>query len=241
MFCSLIIDSLLHPTISIMSRGSSVPTAAQFFKSIPWCADLLSRPDVVPFIPTCRLEGEDAVRARTQDLLFRRSLNNAESVPHCIGFYRDPASATMSTQSTTLASPLGTPTLYVNSASLLFDLRPGVNGFNGTAHGGLIASLIDEAMGSLILINHIVQGQHEKEGRSLPPGTLDLNNLRVFTASMNVRFQKPVPTPRIVLVTATFVKTEGRKIFLDVRVEDENGIENARCDGLWLSLPLQKV
>lgn len=219
-----------------------------YFKSVPWCTELISAPGVVLFTPTSRQPDSDAVGA-TKDQLFRKTLRHGEAVPNCIGFYDDPAVASSVNDangtgdgngSTARPGPI-TPTLYIKKASLLFDLGPGVAGYNGSAHGGLISSLIDEAMGSLIFVNHVAQAALVRQGGRLPPGTLDLNNTRVFTASMAVRFLKPVPAPGIVVVEARLGSVEGRKISFDVRVRSERGQEFAQCDGLWLSLPLEKV
>ncbi|SPO07202.1 uncharacterized protein DNG_09896 [Cephalotrichum gorgonifer] len=222
-----------------MSPSSPDTADAAYFKFVPWCNDLISRQGSILFTPTSRLPDDPTIGA-TRDQLFRKTLHHDGALPYCIGLYQDPTTSP-DLQPTTPGSGPQSPTLYIKSSSILFDLRPGLNGFNGSAHGGLLSSLIDEAMGSLIFINHLVQTTHEKQGRKLPAGTLDLNSTRVFTASMAVRFQKPVPTPSIVVVTASLVKIEGRKIFFDVTVKGQHGEEYARCDGLWLSLPLEKV
>ncbi|KAI1652286.1 HotDog domain-containing protein [Daldinia loculata] len=228
-----------------MEQNSSLAEATHHFKSTPWCAALLERPGVITFTPTSRLLEDPTGNSPTQDQLFRKTLNNADTVPHCIGFYHDPVSSNLDIEenpSTSLipSSQLG-PKLLINSASLIFDLCPGVNGYNGTAHGGFISSLIDEAMGSLIFINHQVQTREEAQGRRLPRGVLDLNNVRFFTASMTVRFLKPLPTPQTVVVTASLNRIEGRKMSLDVTVKDKHQVEFARCDGLWMSLPKEKM
>ncbi|KAI1376170.1 HotDog domain-containing protein [Hypoxylon crocopeplum] len=226
-------------------KNSSLSEAAHHFKSIPWYATLLERPGVLTFTPTSRLPEDLTGHSPTQDQLFRKTLNNTDTVPHCIGFYQDPFSSNLEIQgspssSSGSSSQLGSK-LLVNSASLIFDLCPGVNGFNGTAHGGLISSLVDEAMGSLIFINHQVQTREQAQGRRLPRDVLDLNNSRFFTASMTVRFLKPIPTPQTVVVTASLNRIEGRKMSLDVTVKGKHQVEFARCDGLWMSLPKGKM
>ncbi|KAJ9145343.1 hypothetical protein NKR23_g5380 [Pleurostoma richardsiae] len=222
-----------------MAANAPPSDDVDYFQSVPWAAALLAQPAVVPFTPISRLEGEMAVSSQTQDQLFRRSLNNDDTIPRCLGFYHDTARQVI--DAIAKEDPPTSLRLLINSVSLFFDLQPGVNGFNGTAHGGLITSLMDEAMGSLLLVNSTVQATIQSEDKALPQGILNLANLRVLTAAMNVRFQKPVKTPGLVLVTATFVKTEKRKIFLDVRLRDEHGIENACCDGLWMALPRRKL
>ncbi|KAL2112316.1 hypothetical protein VUR80DRAFT_8003 [Thermomyces stellatus] len=222
-----------------MSSTSFISADTEYFKSTPWCNDLISSPYLVLFTPTCR-QPESNETGASRDQFFRKSLNHDNAIPHCIGLYHDPTKTPNGGRSAPEPSRED-PELYVKSASLLCDLRPGLNSYNGTAHGGLIATLVDESMGSLILVNHITQAALEEKGHKLPEGTLDLNNTRVLTANMTVRFQKPLPTPSIALVTTTFVKTKGRKLFFDVRVTGEGGREYAQCDGLWISMPLQKI
>lgn len=121
-----------------------------------------------------------------------------------------------------------------------FDLRSGINGYNGTAHGGFIASIIDEAMGCLILVNHFLQRQVEADG-GLPKSVLDLNGSQHFTASMAVHFLKPIRTPQSIIVTANLRAIEGRKMSIDVIATGEGGVEFAKCDGLWLSTSKEKL
>jgi acyl-CoA thioesterase FadM len=80
--------------------------------------------------------------------------------------------------------------------------------------------LIDEAMGSLIFINHEVYKQVETRKGTIPPNVLNMHGLAMFTASMNVRFQKPLVTPQVVLATATLKKIDNRKVFLEVTVKN---------------------
>ncbi|KAI1653681.1 HotDog domain-containing protein [Daldinia decipiens] len=228
-----------------MEQNYSLVEATHHFKSIPWCVALLERPGVITFTPTSRLPEDPTGHSPTQDQLFRKTLNNADTVPHCIGFYQDPVSSDLDIEESPSAS-LGSssqlsPKLFINSAPLIFDLCPGVNGYNGTAQGGFISSLIDEAMGNLIFTNYQVQGREEAQGRRLPRGVLNLNNARFFTASMTVRFLKHLPTPQTVVVTASLNRIEGRKMSLDVTVKNKHQVEFARCDGLWMSLPKEKM
>ncbi|CAG9948677.1 unnamed protein product [Clonostachys rosea f. rosea IK726] len=212
-------------------------TAEQRFRSIEWCAVLLNRPGTTIFTPSCRLVDALGLPA-SQDQILRTTLNNSDAVPHCLGFYQDPAS------SSTPGSPASPtqPRLLINSSSALFDLQPGVNGYHGSTHGGFMAVLIDDSMGGLIYHNFVLQMQKQQEpGWNPPPGTLDLSKIQYFTAGMNIRLEKPLKTPAVVVVTSTLNRVEGRKLYLDVVVEDGNGTKYATCEGLWMSLPNQKI
>ncbi|CAI6098690.1 unnamed protein product [Clonostachys chloroleuca] len=212
-------------------------TAEQRFRSIAWCAALLNRPGTTIFTPSCRLVDASGLPA-SQDQILRTTLNNSDAVPHCLGFYQDPAS------SSTPGSPTSPeqPRLLINSSSTLFDLQPGVNGYHGSTHGGFMAVLIDDSMGGLIYHNFVLQMQKQQEpGWNPPPGTLDLSKIQYFTAGMDIRLEKPLRTPAVVSVTSTLNRVEGRKMYLDVVVEDGNGTRFASCEGLWMSLPNQKI
>ncbi|CAH0054557.1 unnamed protein product [Clonostachys solani] len=211
--------------------------AEQRFRSIAWCAALLDRPGTTIFTPSCRLVDASGLPA-SQDQILRTTLNNSDAVPHCLGFYQDPASSSTTGSQTSPAHPR----LLLNSSSIIFDLQPGVNGYHGSTHGGFMAVLIDDSMGGLIYHNFVLQMQKQQEpGWNPPPGTLDLSKIQYFTAGMNVRLEKPLKTPAVVVVTSTLNRVEGRKMYLDVVVEDGNGKKYATCEGLWMSLPNQKI
>ena len=123
----------------------------------------------------------------------------------------------------------------ISSSTIFFDLRPGTNGYNGTAHGGLIGALIDESMGSLIFINDALYRSLAKS--DVPGNVLDMDGMRMFTAEMNVKFKNPLPTPGIVAVEKKLRNIDGRKVRLFVTVKGERGDEYATCDGLWISVP----
>ncbi|KAI0546618.1 HotDog domain-containing protein [Xylaria curta] len=205
-------------------------------ESIPWCATLLQKPGVVKFTPQARQPAGPDGRFPSQDQLFKTSLKTPNTVPEYIGFYLSPFSDL--TQMTLPPTPLvgGGPRLLINTMSLLVDLRPGVNGFNGTAHGGLIASLLDEAMGCLFFCNAMVLHEMMAKGAEIPEHILNMAEAGpTFTASMNVKFMKPISTPQVVIASATFTKAEGRKLFLAYDIKDNRGTEYAKGEGIWIS------
>ncbi|VUC30924.1 unnamed protein product [Clonostachys rosea] len=217
--------------------SSTSEKAEQRLRSIAWCAALLDRPGTTIFTPSCRLVDASGLPA-SQDQILRTTLNNPDAVPHCLGFYQDPGSSSTPGSTTSPARPR----LLINSSSTIFDLQPGVNGYHGSTHGGFMAVLIDDSMGGLIYHNFVLQMQKQQEpGWAPPPGTLDLSKIQYFTAGMNIRLEKPLRTPTVVVVTSTLNRVEGRKLYLDVVVEDGKGTKYATCEGLWMSLPNQKI
>ncbi len=213
------------------------PSEAEFFSSIPRVQELLKQPGNVRFVPTCRLEDAEHVESKTQDQFFRRSLKDENLVPFATAFYQEPFTRIPTITSVEPDSEARTTSLLISSSTLVLYLQPGTNGFNGTAHGGLIGTLIDEAMGSLIYINHKVYSElPELTRRTLSTQVLDMHGLAMFTASMNVQFRAPLPTPSVVLAEATFKKILGRKLFIDVVVKSMDGVIHATCEGMWMSV-----
>eukprot|EP00775_Hariotina_reticulata_P012077 gene12077-12217_t len=80
-----------------------------------------------------------------------------------------------------------------------------VCGHPAIVHGGMISALFDETFGVLLYA----------AGRW---GHLDLQ--QVFTARLEVDYQKPLPAQSTVVCTATVEKVEGRKIWVAARLTD---------------------
>ncbi|KAH8891929.1 hypothetical protein GQ53DRAFT_140189 [Thozetella sp. PMI_491] len=219
----------------------------RYFKSIPWCAELLEQPGVRICATISRLDLNPNKGGPSNNTLFVRTLNTEDAIPHCIGFYRDPLSpetpglaSDPNVQGPASSADDGTSRVLVRSSSIMFDLRPGVNGSNGTAHGGLITSLIDEAMGNMFLANAEARERATASGRALPPDLLDFRVERVITAGMDVRLKKPLITPGIAVLTAHFVQIKDRKMVMTVEVTGEQGVTFATGGGTWLLFPPKK-
>jgi len=211
---------------------------AEFFSTIPWVASLLVQPTNVPFTPTCRQPPNPANPYATKDLFFRKSLNNADIIPHVIAFYEDPFSNRNAQED---SDEKGTR-LLVKKGALICDLQAGTKGYHGSAHGGLIGTMIDEAMGAFIHVNYQVYTRVKSSAPDrIPMSALDMHGLAMVTANMNFHFKAPLPVPSIVLVEVKFNKIEGRKIFFDVEVRGEKGVVYATCLAMWVVLPVPKL
>ncbi|KAI1173980.1 HotDog domain-containing protein [Nemania sp. FL0916] len=213
-----------------------------YFASIPWCATMLQQPGIVTFTPMARLPAGSDGRFPSQDQLFKTSLKTADTVPEYLGFYQSPFSDANHLSVLAVRPPRSGPQFLINTMSLLVDLRPGVNGFNGTAHGGLIASIMDEVMGCLVFKNSVVQREMQAKGMVIPGDVLDMTKAGpAFTASMNVKFIKPIPTPQVVIATATLSKIDSKKIYLSHDIKDEKGKMLAAGEGTWVILPKERL
>ena len=80
------------------------------------------------------------------------------------------------------------------------------------AHGGLIATLLDETLGSAMFM--------QADGCA--------------TAELSVKYERPLPIPGVVLCRSWVERTEGRKMWIDGVVEDGNGGVYVRGQSLFI-------
>jgi len=92
-------------------------------------------------------------------------------------------------------------------------LAPEFQGWRGIAHGGIAISLLDEAMAH----------------------AAGFAGHRGVTASMNVRFRKPVPLGEPLLVTGRVAWQRGKVLGLEADVFDDGGTLLLHGDGHFVS------
>jgi uncharacterized protein (TIGR00369 family) len=88
------------------------------------------------------------------------------------------------------------------------------DGHPGYLHGGIIATLLDEAM--------------SKSVRALGKSSM--------TRKMEVDYRRPVPSSQEIRITGRVVRSEGRKNWVEAVIEDAEGIELARASGLFIEV-----
>ncbi len=179
--------------------------AKETFLRIPWAKSLIDRPNTVFRVPNSR-----RYKSSTEDSLFAETLKTSRTLRSALVFYQKPP-----------------PELErVEEVSTLFTLGDGINGHANMMHGGIIATLLDEAMGMLQGANNehkhssaVAQGKAEGE---LPPPVRPS-----FTAEMKIKFLKPVQTPGALIVNAKYIKSEERKEWIYAEIKQR---ENADED-----------
>ena len=82
-------------------------------------------------------------------------------------------------------------------------------GWRGIVHGGILSSLLDEAMAQ----------------------RMRLDGRRTMTGSFNVRFRKPAPTEETLIVESRIVADHRRILRLEAKVRSERGEIYAEADG----------
>jgi len=93
-----------------------------------------------------------------------------------------------------------------------FVLGPNYAGGAGFAHGGIIAVVLDEAMGKLS----------------------KLSDERAVTAEMNVEYRKPIPVDKTIVVEGWQEEEKGRNRFRVAEIRDAHGNLLARGKGRFV-------
>lgn len=171
------------------------------FHAIPWCARHLAAPDLVVVPAYSR-----TAKPRREDALMSTTLRTRDTIAAFVLFY--PRSA--------------------DEAALLPEIRALVTlgallgGHPGLAHGGVVATLLDEMTSAVA-----PQARQSRHQTGLAP---------IMTAYLHVSYRKPVPLPQTYLLTARYKGAEGRKIFMDAFMEDEAGERVAEAEALFIQV-----
>jgi uncharacterized protein (TIGR00369 family) len=100
-----------------------------------------------------------------------------------------------------------------------FKLSRKYTGPPGHAHGGIIATILDEAMGK---VNRF-------------------RNVLALTSSMEIRYLKPVPLGKPLTVTGYEQSMEGRKHINVAEISNEAGVVLARSTGTFIAIDPEKM
>jgi acyl-coenzyme A thioesterase PaaI-like protein len=179
------------------------------FQSIPWCATLLSDPALKP-TPTFSREPKPS----TEDSLVAETLKTSTTISHCVSVLKQPTQ----------------PLAFIDELHLFVTVGSGMNGGANLLHGGIITTLMDDAMGTLLTVNNAMGTIH---GREIQHGTV--------TANLEVRFLKPVPTPGTFVVSVWCEERTERKFWFRARLRGERGVDMATAKALWIRIDRGKV
>ena len=177
-----------------------------YFQAIPWCAKILDDSAYT----TLPLSSRHAPKGEAEDTLFSETFKTDQTIRECLVFYPRP---------TPDASRL-------NEVHMFFAMGDGLNGFPHVLHGGVVATLFDEVMGMLFLVN-----------KKLYPESTKGDGL---TAYLTVEFLKPVMTPHVYFVTTWFREVKGRKYYIDSTLKDEGGAVLAKAESLYIGVQKTK-
>jgi acyl-coenzyme A thioesterase PaaI-like protein len=172
----------------------------QYFRSIPWVAAYLDSPLYVRSQGISRFYKNDETTAHT---LFSTTFKTPDTFVASLSLYKKPSDAN---------GPI-TETLTFMS------LGSGLNGHVDTAHGGVVATILDEVAGLMLRVGAAPEGE-----RGAP----------IFTAYLNVNYRAPVRTPQVVVVAAWIRGVTGRKKMVSVEMRERDGRVLADAEALFV-------
>lgn len=191
-----------------------------------------------------------------EDGFFAETLATATTIPHCLTLLRrrrqqqPQQQQQQQTESSgqeppdwpaANVSPTEPPQIDPPDVVVLVSLgAPGICGHPDTAHGGIVATLLDEAMSMAVdaqLDSTQTQTQTHLTKLSIHPtqnpaathaaagaASIEPRN-PIYTVRLDVRFKKPVEAPGVLVVCARVVARRGRKFW--VRAQLLQGLERS--------------
>lgn len=175
------------------------------FAAIPWCAAHLSEPNIVRETASSRF-----LKPSGEDILFATTLNTPETITAFLVLYKLPP-----------PPPEGAPPRRIDELKFLITLGKRVGGYPDVCHGGIVMTILDEALGLLFPTN--------KDRGAIPETSY-------MTAYLNTTFSRPVVVPATYLCRAKIDKIEGRKYYMTGTMEDGEGHVMAKADALYIEI-----
>ena len=188
---------------------SQIPSVVQ---KEPWAVALLARNDlVIHEVKSRRMEGKN-----DRDLFWCQLLTQPQTL-----------------EATIVLRPrkLGPSFPRVQETLTIFALGKLLSGHPKIAHGGVVATLLDEALGVLINVNVDIEQEIDK--------SWVFSN--IMTGYLNTAYRKPVPAPGVILIRTWLVKREGRKTVLKGTIEDGKRTVLAESEALFIDLKEVKL
>lgn len=106
------------------------------------------------------------------------------------------------------------PDSIVDEVKGFVTLGNDVDGWSEVCHSGVVATILDEVPSMLTKVN--------------PP------RCSFMTACLKVTFLAPLRTPSTIMVVSRLERLEGRKVYVESIIEDENGKQLAKASTLFV-------
>ncbi|KAE8145219.1 HotDog domain-containing protein [Aspergillus avenaceus] len=211
---------------SIMTTPLTDESSFHPFRDHPYANRLLNHPEYYPIRTWSRLpkpsNGEDGYLAET--------LATPSTIPHCLTLRRrwlSPLCPVRPPWPSPTDNPLASePSALPPDIFMLFDMAtPGVSGHPSTAHGGIVATCIDEAMSLAVTLYALPPELNASGGAGNEAQT---PRGKLFTSQLDLRYKRPVSVPGLLIVRAKVVGRVGRKFWVRaqaVQVDEKNSDE----------------
>lgn len=191
----------------------------QCFLSVPWCRSIIEDSNWIPTRTPSR-----EVKSNKEDTFFAETLQTSQTIRNCLTLFRRPGVPTSQVSKNPDADFKATATDHpIQEVIILLNLGSGINGYAGVCHGGFVSTILDESMGVLITTN--LQLKDRING---------WKQISSFTAYLNIRFERPVPTPGVIMGRCWFERVDRRKTWIQATLEDGAGGVMARGEALFV-------
>ncbi|KAL9080014.1 MAG: hypothetical protein Q9157_001159 [Trypethelium eluteriae] len=194
---------------SLVREEISASTRAQF-SSYDWCTRLLNDTSLIP-VQTVHQHTSTDVDSK----FMSSTLRDHDALLGVQSFYklRQPPAQTSGSAA---SAPYVLDPLPPGELQTLYILGNGASGHAGISHGGLVATLLDQQTGSLMIAD------------SATP--------RPYTVYCNVHYLRPVSLPSAVQVCAWKSKIQGRKHWVMAEIRDGKGAVLASAESLYVNV-----
>ncbi|PTB62734.1 hypothetical protein BBK36DRAFT_1172489 [Trichoderma citrinoviride] len=179
-----------------------------------------------------------------EDFFFSQTIGTESTIPHCLLLERNslapfaeyPQLDVKLQEEDELSPTTDFSAVEAPDTIMLLALSsPGVCSHPATAHGGLISTILDEAMAhSLVSRFSTIPGKVEDVRRTL------------LTSQLEVVFRRPVRTPGVLIVKSWCVAGKGRKFWMraqgtqvaSLKEKLQDLDEEVKCEasGLWIKI-----
>ncbi|RAH76115.1 thioesterase family protein [Aspergillus japonicus CBS 114.51] len=199
----------MSPSISILNQPH--PPALEPFRATvpPVLTRLLHHPEYFPIRTWSRIFKSDS----GEDGYFARTLASPLTIPHVCTLRRQPE-LLAPLPDIAPVWPAPNSVSQIENPDLYFVLQlatPGISGHPSTAHGGLLATCIDEAMSYAVALHAPETGAAGALSAHHPRGML-------YTAQLDIRYRAPVAVPGYALVQAKVLARVGRKFWVHAQI-----------------------
>ena len=106
------------------------------------------------------------------------------------------------------------------SVELRFTAPPHLAGPPGVVHGGIQATLLDEALGMAARVGCVGDG-----------------GVRLMTVDFQLRYRRPAPLGESLVIRGELVRSEGRDLHLEGRIESAEGELLTLATARWVRMP----
>ncbi|KAL9109283.1 MAG: hypothetical protein Q9227_006038 [Pyrenula ochraceoflavens] len=189
-----------------------------FFQSQPWTKSLLESPKYIPSFIDSRY-----VKSTTEDAFFAQTLATPSTIPQALTLIlRDlPVPPTQATLSNTTSS-LSLPVPQEPDCVWLMALSsPGISGHPYTAHGGVLAAIMDEILGHTV-------GLQRRHNPDRGPN---------YTARLDTHYKAPIKVPGVYVGIGWITGQKGRKLYARGQLRDKDGKLYTEAEGIWVESP----